>query len=371
MVNPSEQLFEDEIATWLTTHGGYAIAKNDAAQGDQPDFNTTLGLDTAELYSFIGLTQGDQWAELVRRYGGNQTRTQQRFAERLATELDRRGVVDVLRHGVTDQGVQLRLAYFKPAHGLSGDLVAKYDANRLTVTQQLRYQPGSTKTIDLALLVNGIVVATAELKNPLTGQGIEQAINQYRTDRDPANRTLARAVVHFAIDPMHVAMTTRLARAETAFLPFNIGHNLGPGNPPNPDGHATAYLWQRVWEREAWLDLLGRFVHVDKPSRGSKQQPRVIFPRYHQWDAVRSLESAAAADGAGASYLVQHSAGSGKSNTIAWLAHRLSTLHTGNDKVFDKVVVITDRVVLDRQLQDTIYQFEHAHGIVELSLIHI
>ena len=149
------------------------------------------------------------------------------------------------------------------------------------------------------MFVNGIPVATAELKNPLTGQGVEQAMTQYRTDRDPKNRTLARAVVHFAVDPQRVAMTTRLAGADTRFLPFNQGHNLGPGNPQNPDGHATAYLWQRVWEREAWLDLLGRFVHVEKPARGSKKQGLVIFPRFHQWDAVRSLEAAARDEGPG------------------------------------------------------------------------
>jgi type I restriction enzyme R subunit len=160
-------------------------------------------------------------------------------------------------------------------------------------------------------------------------------------------------------------MTTRLVGESTRFLPFNQGHQRGAGNPPNPDGHATAYRWQRVWQRTAWLDLLGRFVHVDKPAKGLKKPAAAIFPRFHQWDAVLRLEAAARDEGAGQSYLVQHSAGSGKSNTIAWLAHRLSTLHSGDQKVFDKVVVVTDRMVLDRQLQDTIYQFEHAHGLVE------
>lgn len=176
---------------------------------------------------------------------------------------------------------------------------------------------------------------------------------------------LRRAVVHFAVDPQRVAMTTRLAGQDTRFLPFNRGNKLGPGNPQVEGAHATSYLWRRVWEREAWLDLLGRFVHVEQPAgKGSKKPPLVIFPRFHQWDAVRKLEGAAHNEGPGHSYLVQHSAGSGKSNTIAWLAHRLSTLHAGDAKVFDKVVVITDRVVLDRQLQDTIYQFEHTHGVV-------
>ena len=266
---------------------------------------------------------------------------------------------------MTGSGVTLRLAYFKPAHGLTPQLTARYEANRLTATRQLRYALKGTKALDLALFVNGIPVATAELKNPLTGQGVEQAIDQYRQDRDPRARTLLRAIVHFAVDPQRVAMTTKLAGVATRFLPFNQGNAGGAGNPPGTTGHATAYLWEQVWQRDAWLDLLGRFVHVDKPARGSRKPGEVIFPRYHQWDAVRALETTARQDGAGHSYLVQHSAGSGKSNTIAWLAHRLSTLHSGDAKVFDKVVVITDRVVLDRQLQDTIYQFEHAHGVVQ------
>jgi type I restriction enzyme R subunit len=360
---PNEELFESAICDWLGSHGGYIAVKNDKTTPG--DFDATRGLDTVELLTFVGATQPEQWAELVKRYGGNADTAAGKFADRLAAELDKRGVVDVLRHGVVDQGVTLKSAYFKPAHGLTPELVSRYEANRLTATRQLRYAPGEGKSLDVALFVNGIPVATAELKNPLTGQGVKHAIRQYRSDRDPKNPTLRRAVVHFAADPQRVAMTTRLAGQDTRFLPFNRGHNDGAGNPPNPSGHATAYLWERVWQRDAWLDLLGKFVHIDKPTKGSKKPGVIIFPRYHQWDAVRRLEAAARDEGAGHSYLVQHSAGSGKSNTIAWLAHRLSTLHAEDTKVFDKVVVITDRVVLDRQLQDTIYQFEHAHGVVE------
>ena len=365
MTRANEKAFEDSICAWLLTSGGYAAVKNDRAQGTHPDFDATRGLDTAELFTFLGATQIDNWNELIKRHGGDPDTAQARFADRLAGELDKRGAVDVLRHGVTDQGVAIRLAYFRPAHGLTPELTARYEANRLTATRQLRYDSKTTQTLDLALFVNGIPVATAELKNPMTGQGVEQAMTQYRTDRDPRNRTLQRAVVHFAVDPQRVAMTTRLAGTATRFLPFNRGHRGGAGNPHNPSGHATAYLWEQVWQRDAWLDLLGRFVHVDKPARGAKAPGTTVFPRFHQWDAVRRLDAAARAEGPGHSYLVQHSAGSGKSNTIAWLAHRLSTLHAGDTKVFDKVVVITDRVVLDRQLQDTIYQFEHAHGLVE------
>ena len=272
----------------------------------------------------------------------------------------------MLRHGVVDQGVTIRLAYFRPAQALTPELGERYAANRLTVTRQLRYEQGSDAALDLVLFVNGIPVATAELKNQLTGQDVEHAIAQYRRDRDPRNVTLGkRAVVHFAVDTQRVAMTTRLEGPATRFLPFNRGHGRGAGNPPNPDGHTTSYLWEQVWQRDAWLDLLARFVHAEKPEKGVRKTT-AIFPRYHQWDCVLGLERMARAEGAGQHYLVQHSAGSGKSNTIAWLGHRLSTLHDEADrKVFDKVVVITDRVILDRQLQETIYQLEHVHGVVE------
>ena len=333
-------------------------------------FDAVLGLDTSELFAFVGATQPREWESLVGRYGGDGDAAQRGFAKRLAAEIDRRGTVDVLRHGVTDLGVALRLAFFAPAHGLTAELRRLYAANRVTVTRQLPYEAGSHKTVDVALLVNGLPVATAELKNPLTGQSVEHAIAQYRADRDPGNVTLARrALVHFAVDPDRVAMTTGLAGQATRFLPFNLGHGGGAGNPPNPAGHRTAYLWERVWARDAWLDILARFIHVERPSAGSPTARRaaeaVIFPRFHQWDAVLAVERHAREHGAGHRYLIEHSAGSGKSNTIAWTAHRLSTLHDASDvKVFGKVIVITDRLVLDRQLQEVIYQFEHARGVV-------
>jgi type I restriction enzyme R subunit len=363
-VSVDERLFEDAIEAHLLEHGGY---EKSIASFFVPD----LGLDTTELFAFIGKTQIKEWESLVARYGGDQGNAQRGFAKRLAAEIDNRGTVDVLRHGVVDLGVTIRLAFFKPAHGLTPELLALYNANRVTVTRQLPFDPTSNKSIDMALLVNGIPTATAELKNHLTGQTIEHAITQYRTDRDPKNVTLSRrALVHFAVDPDRVAMTTKLAGQQTRFLPFNLGNDGGAGNPPNPEGHRSSYLWERVWRRDAWMDLLARFIHVERPATGSpaakKAAEIVIFPRLHQWDAVLVLESHARQNGAGHSYLVQHSAGSGKSNTIAWTAHRLSNLHDSADaKVFDKVIVITDRVILDRQLQDTIYQFEHARGVVE------
>jgi type I restriction enzyme R subunit len=361
-VRANERKFEGAIEAWLLEHGGYA-------RGDPRAFDIALGLDPGEVLAFVRATQETAWSALAARHGG-EAATETNFLRRLAKELDERGTVDVLRHGVKDLGVEIRLAYFRPAHGLTPELVARYEANRLLLVRQFLYEE-SDRTIDLALLLNGIPVATAELKNPLTGQTVEHAIAQYRHDRDPGNVTLARrAVVHFAVDPEAVAMTTKLAGPSTQFLPFNRGsEDGGAGNPLNPNGHRTAYLWEQVWQRDSWLDLLARFVQVERPEKGSAAERRartkVIFPRFHQWDAVRKLEAHAREHGAGQSYLVQHSAGSGKSNSISWLAHRLSSLHDAADRpVFDKVVVITDRLVLDRQLQDTIYQFEHARGVV-------
>lgn len=365
MTKVDEVAFESFICEWLVGSGGYDAVKMGAAQATPTDFDSVRALDTAELFSFIGATQVKAWNQLLTLYGGDPNKGQRGFADRLANEIDARGTVDVLRHGVVDLGVTFRLAFFRPASGLTPDLLERHAKNRLTVTRQLPYEAGSTKTLDLCLFVNGVPVATAELKNAITGQGIDDAIEQYRCDRDPKNPLLRRAVVHFAVDTERVAMTTSLAGKGTRFLPFNRGYRLGAGNPPNPDGHRTSYLWERVWQRDAWLDLLNRFVHVEPVPKGSRAPAMVIFPRFHQWDAVLALTAAARENGAGQDYLVQHSAGSGKSNTLAWLAHRLSSLHDATDeKVFDKVVVITDRRILDKQLQNTIYQFEHAHGVV-------
>lgn len=359
----TELAFEEAIEASLVADGGYR-------KGDPATFDRVLGLDTRELLLFIRATQAAAWLKLVGLHGG-EFEAQAKFFGRVAAQIDQRGTVDVLRRGVVDLGVTIQVAFFRPAHGLTPELVEQYEANRLSVVRQFRYDPASDKTIDMALLVNGIPVATAELKNHLTGQNVEHAKAQYRKDRDPKNTTLARrAVVHFAVDPDLVFMTTALAGGRTRFLPFNQGDQMGEGNPPNPSGHRTSYLWEQVWARDAWMDLLARFVHVEQPTKATAMSRATtgsaIFPRFHQWDAVLQLEADARDNGAGQRYLVEHSAGSGKSNTIAWLAHRLMSLHDDTDsKVFDKVVVITDRVVLDQQLQDTIYQFEHVQGVVE------
>jgi type I restriction enzyme R subunit len=367
VTGPTEADFETTIADWLVTNGGYQAVKVGNLQTAPTDFDGVRGIDTAELFAFIGATQADAWSQLIALHGGDADVAQAKFVERLAKVLDDRGTIDVLRNGVEDLGVTIRLAYFRPAHGINPDAAARYAANRPTVTRQLPYHAGSTKTLDLCLFVNGLPVATAELKTHLTGQSAAHAIAQYQRDRDPANVTLARrAVVHFALDTETAWMTTRLAGDHTKFRPFNLGQDHGAGNPPNPDGLRTWYLWQTVWQRDAWLDILHRFVHVEPTKKGLQHTGAVIFPRLHQWDAVLRLAAHAGEHGAGHNYLVQHSAGSGKSNTIAWLAHRLSNLHGVNDLlVFDKVVVITDRVVLDKQLQATVAQFEKVSGVVQ------
>jgi type I restriction enzyme R subunit len=364
-----EVAFEDAVEAWLIEHGGYE-------RGLNTNYDPAIGLDTAELFTFLGATQADRFEDLVQRHGGDPDLAQKRFVKRLVKQIDERGTVDVVRHGISDLGIDFRLAYFRPSSGLNPELEARNAANRLTVVRQLHYAPGIAMALDLALFVNGIPVATAELKNPLTGQTVEHAMAQYRIDRDPSALLFSRrAIVHFAVDPLLVMMTTRLQGRATEFLPFNRGSDpganaCGRGNPANPDGYSTFYLWEWIWQRDSWLDILHRFVH-SQPSepgrrgRAARRRGATIFPRFHQWDAVRRLEDAARTVGAGRNYLVQHSAGSGKSNTIAWLAHRLASLHDQSDqKVFDKVVVVTDRRVLDRQLRDTIYDLEHTHGVV-------
>lgn len=357
-----EKQLETDIVAWLTTEGGYS-------QGADSHYDRKLGIDTAELFAYIGATQGDRWNQLITRYGGDADTAQQGFVSRLASAIDERGTVDVLRRGLTDKGIRIALCQFKPASGLNPALVDLYGKNRLTVTRQLHYSTDNANSLDLCLFVNGLPVATAELKNPLNGQDVTDAIVQYQTDRDPRELLFARrALVHFAVDPRLAYMTTALAGKATEFMPFNRGSDpgklsCGEGNPPNPDGYATSYLWERIWAYHPWLDILGSFVESFHAGKG---KPRtVIFPRFHQWDAVTRLVEASRATGPGHAFLVQHSAGSGKSNSIAWLAHRLSVLHDDNDtKMFDKVIVVTDRRVLDTQLRATVQQFESVRGTI-------
>jgi type I restriction enzyme R subunit len=361
-----EAQFEADVVESLVREGGYQ-------QVDPHDFDRHAGLDTTQLFAFITDTQPEKWATLVSRYGGDEAVARTKFVSRVVTALDKNGTVHVLRKGVDDQGVEFKLAHFKPASGLNPILTALYARNRLTVARQLHYSTDSGNSVDLALFVNGLLVATAEVKSPLNGQTVDDAIKQYMEERDPNDLALGRrAIVHFAVDPSLVYMTTRLAGSITEFLPFNRGSapgklSCGKGNAPNPAGYATAYLWEAIWEYDAWLDILGRFVEsfAEPGSKGTPATRRIVFPRYHQWDAVTRLAGDALARGPGETYLVQHSAGSGKSNSIAWLAHRLSLLHDAADKkVFGKIIVVTDRRVLDEQLRATVQQFENVPGTI-------
>jgi type I restriction enzyme R subunit len=363
-----EHAFEDRVEEELLRRGWVR---------GQGTYEAALGLDTGELFRFIGATQPKAWEKLIQLYGDRAT-AQKQFAQRVASEIDARGVLDVLRQGVKDRGVQIALAYFRPGLLLAKDALAEYDENVLTVARQLHFSARDAKqSVDLALFVNGLPVASVELKNPNTRQDAEDAVAQYRR-RDPNDLFFAkRALVHFAVDPDRAFVTTRLKGRDTQFLPFNIG-SAGPGQPGgagNPrtvreGDYAVAYLWDRIWQRDNWLEILQRFVHIEATDRRSvKVNPHTsprIFPRFHQWHAVQAMVGHAREHGAGQNYLIQHSAGSGKSNTIAWLAHRLSSLFADDNKlVFDKVVVITDRVILDRQLQRTIFQFDHTPGVVK------
>ncbi len=363
MIDHKEKSFEAAVEESLVSQGGYQ-------SGDPKAFDRERAIHPQDVLAFVQSTQQKAWGVLAAYYG---PRADSAFLDELTKALDARGTLDVLRHGLDFFGHTFRLAYFAPASGLNPESAAQYAANHLTLTRQVHFSDNDGQSVDLLLSVNGIPTATAELKNPFSGQDVRSAIKQYRArdQRVPLFQFKRRALVHFAVDPDEVYMTTRLAGEHTRFLPFNKGRNHGAGNPPNPDGYATSYLWEEIWRRDSWLDLLGRFLHIEtvekKDANGKKKTyENLIFPRYHQIDAVRSLIADARQSLAGKSYLIQHSAGSGKSNSIAWLAHRLASLHDAKDnKVFDSVVVITDRLVLDKQLQDTIYQFEHKQGVVQ------
>ncbi len=360
----TEYSFETAIEDHLLFTGGYE-------KGDPSAFDPDVALFPDDVIAFIRKTQPEEWSYLESLHKDKARVT---LIEDLCRALnsEHEGCLSVLRHGFKCFGKLFRVAFFAPASGLNPDTQELYAANRLTVTRQVKYSREHGNTLDVVLSLNGIPVATLELKNPMTGQTWKDAVRQYRNDRDSRDLIFQfkrRALVHFAVDPDEVHMTTRLGKS-AFFLPFNRGDGFGAGNPPNPGGHKTAYLWEEVLARDSFLDILARFIHlqVEEKRFGSKLVKRetMIFPRYHQLDCVRKLVRDAHDKGAGTNYLVQHSAGSGKSNSIAWLAHRLASLYDDRDeKVFDSVVVVTDRLVLDQQLQNTIYQFEHKQGVVQ------
>ncbi len=365
MKQTSEAAFETAIEAALLSDG-YSKLASDGFDADRAIF-------PEEALAFIRETQASTWKKLEALH---EAETGDRVLQALCKWLDTHGTLTTLRHGFKCFGKTLRIALFRPAHGLNPELEERYRANRLGITRQLYFSSRNKNSLDVVLSVNGIPVVTLELKNPLSGQTVVNAIHQYRHDRDPREPIFIfakRTLVHFAVDTEEAHMTTRLAGTSTHFLPFNRGNQGGAGNEPDKSGrnYKTAYLWEKVLQRDSLLDLLARFLHLEIEEKVSEEGKKVqketmIFPRYHQLQSVRSMVAAAAREGVGHNYLVEHSAGSGKSNTIGWLAHRLSSLHNDQDeRIFDSVVVITDRVVLDRQLQNTIYQFDHRQGVVQ------
>lgn len=362
-----EVSFESEICEYLAAHGWF-YAKGDAADYDRP-----RALFPADVLAWVQQTQPEAWEALTKNHGPRAAET---LLARLRDQLDQRGTLDVLRHGVELLGLRqpVKLAEFKPALAINKDILARYRANRLRVVRQVHYSVHNENSIDVVLFLNGVPVATAELKTDFT-QSVADAIDQYRFDRNPTPKGQAPeplllfprgAVVHFAVSNHEVHMTTRLEGAPTAFLPFNRGDDGGAGNPVNPSGgHRTAYLWEQVWERESWLEILGRYLIAQRDKK--KQITKVIFPRYHQLDVTRKLQAAVLTGGPSGKYLVQHSAGSGKTNSIAWTAHFLAELHDAQSrKVFDTVLVVSDRNVIDSQLQEAVFDFARTVGVVEV-----
>jgi type I restriction enzyme R subunit len=356
--------FETEICEHLGNHGWLY------AEGDAVNYDRTRALFPADVLAWVQATQPKAWETLVKNHGGQAGET---LLNRVRDQLDQRGTLGVLRHGIELLGLKkpLKLAEFKPALALNADILARYAANRLRVVRQVHYSSNNENSIDLVLFLNGLPMATVELKTDFT-QSIDDAIGQYRFDRLPRPKGQAAepllsfpngALVHFAVSNSEVAMVTKLEGQDTVFLPFNLGDNGAAGNPVNPQGHRTAYLWEQVWARESWLEILGRYLIAQRDKK--KQIEIIIFPRFHQLDVTRKLQAAVFKEGPGGKYLVQHSAGSGKTNSIAWTAHFLADLHNGEGKkVFDTVLVVSDRTVIDSQLQEAIFDFERTSGVV-------
>lgn len=368
---PTQELhFEEAIENWLVSHAGYESVPNQ-------QYDAEMAFDPTTMIAFIKATQPAVYDALSASYG---KQVDDMVVRRIASECNSRGLLDVIRNGVRDRGQLVRLAYFKPASSLNPETEALYQQNRLTVMRQVYYDLASKNSIDMVLFINGLPIATVELKNQFTGQNWTHAVKQYKKDRVPTLKTpllyfKKRALVHFAVDTDEAYMATKLAGDSTFFLPFNTGNDGGKGNPDTHSyqtGYKTGYLWEQIWERDSWLDIVHRFIHLQveeekDPVTGKiKTKETMIFPRFHQMDAVRKLVAVTRRDGIGESRLIQHSAGSGKTNTISWAAHQLASLHDENDQpMFNSVIVISDRRNLDKQLQDNVFAIEHKHGVVE------
>jgi type I restriction enzyme R subunit len=335
---------------------------------DPANYDKSLCLDPELLINFIIATQKDKWEAYQKQLGA---KAKDALLRKIEDEIDKRGTLGLLRKSFTSHGVYFDFAYFKPASGLNESYREKYQNNIFSVMRQVKYSKQNEKSLDMVLFLNGIPLATMELKDRMTGSGynVESAIQQYQNDRDPREPLFkyGRCLVHFALDEELVYMATQLKGAETFFLPFNKGNNGEAGNPPT-DGFFTEYLWKEVLSKDSFLELLQHFIQetdvLDDDGKPTREK-KIIFPRYHQLDCVRKVMRHAHENGTGQQYLIQHSAGSGKSNTISWLAHQLSNLHDKNEaNVFDSIIVVTDRRVLDSQLRANVRAFEQNRGVV-------
>ncbi len=362
MSKHKEERFETEIVKYLTDNGW--------VEGNSKGYDVALGLYPKDLLTYIKHTQPQAYEKMYRREG---TRTDDVLCKHISKSMDKHGAIHTLRKEVKYIGAKFKLCQFKPELP-NPDTQARYDANILRVVRQLYYSAKNNNSIDLVFFLNGIPIATAELKTDFT-QNVQDAINQYRYDRNPKGEVLLsfnrRTLVHFAVSTDEVYMTTKLEGTKTHFLPFNKGKPDGSaGNPPNPNGYATDYLYKEILQIDSLMNIIERYLHLEvkekEDHQGKKYKSQtLIFPRYHQLDAVRKLLSDTREKGVGEHYLIQHSAGSGKSNSIAWLTHQLASLHDNNEEaIFNSVIVITDRTVLDNQLQETIGSFEHKDGVV-------
>ncbi len=383
LMDQSEKRFEQDIESFLISEkGGYeqfSYVNPDGHRIHKYEYDKERGIYLEVLVNFIMKTQPKQWARYVKYYGDD---APEKLYRRLEDCIAENGLVYVLKHGIKDMGIDLKVCFFKPESELNENLMEQYNNNILGVTRQFAYSTKNNNTIDMVLTINGIPVVALELKNQYKGQNVDNAINQFKYDRDPKEfcfRFNHRFLVYFAVDLYEAYMATSLQGGATYFMPFNQGSNGagvkgGKGNPANPNGYSTSYLWEEVLQRDSLLNLIHRFiVHVkekEEVTSGSSskivEKQKIIFPRYHQFDVVKKIIADVKEHGVGRSYLIEHSAGSGKSNSIAWIAYRLASLHNDdNDAIFDTVIVVTNRVVLDSQLQDTINSFDHKPGLVE------
>lgn len=354
----SEKGLETLIVHSLINDAGYVL-------GDPKDYDREHAIDLAKMTEFVKITQPKAFEALSL---GEDTSKRTKFLHRLQGEIAKRGVIDVLRLGVSDRHIKLELFYGTPSVQ-NPKAQALYKQNIFSVTRQLQYSMDNTKlALDMAIFINGLPVITFELKNKITKQTVEDAVQQYKRDRDSRELLFqfGRCAVHFAVDDHEVRMCTHLKDKASWFLPFNKGYNDGAGNPPNPKGIATDYLWKEALQKDSLTNILENYAQIveKKDEKTGRKKYEQIFPRYHQLDVVRKLLASAPVDGVGKRYLIQHSAGSGKSNSISWLVHQLVGLEKEGKTIFDTSIVVTDRRVLDKQLRDTIKRFAQVSSIV-------